>query len=126
MLEALRRRAGRFGLDIIFIDVWEGADAADEARRYCEMWGIEATVLLDETAAYARTLGVRGVPTDVFVDQRGEVRAVGATGAQELLREAARLAPGLNNALDPTSPLGRLPGAFPSDRSETNSLRATR
>lgn len=119
MLEALRRRAGRFGLDIIFIDVWEGADAAEEARRYCEMWGIEATVLLDQTAAYARTLGVRGVPTDVFVDQRGVVRAVGATGAQELLREAARLAPGLNDAPNPPPPLGRLPGAF-IDAAHTN------
>lgn len=98
MLEALRRRADRFGLDIILIDVWEGADSAIEARRYCEMWGIEATVLLDETAAYARTLGVRGVPTDVFVDERGLVRAVGATGPQELLRQAARLAPGLAEA----------------------------
>jgi hypothetical protein len=112
VLEALRRRADRFGLDIILVDVWEGADSAVEARRYCEMWGIEATVLLDETAAYARTLGVRGVPTDVFVDERGLVRAVGATGAEELLRQAEQLAPGLADALDAEPGLGHLQTRF--------------
>ena len=125
MLEALRRRAGRFGLDIILVDVWEGAEAAVEARRYCEMWGIEATVLLDETAAYARTLGVRGVPTDVFVDERGVVRAVGATGTQELLREAGRLAPGLKDEHDPGLGLGRLPAGFGAGAVETDSPRAS-
>jgi hypothetical protein len=121
VLEALRRRAGRFGLDVILVDVWEGAGAAVEARRYCEMWGIEATVLLDETAAYARMLGVRGVPTDVFVDERGMVRAVGAAGAQELLREATRLAPGLKDEHDPGQALGRLPTGFGAGAVEPDS-----
>jgi hypothetical protein len=126
VLEALRRRAGRFGLDIILVDVWEGAEAAVEARRYCDMWGIEATVLLDETAAYARMLGVRGVPTDVFVDERGIVRAVGAAGAQELLREATRLAPGLKDEHDPGPGLGRLPAGFGADDVEPDSRRSSR
>jgi len=100
VIESLRRRASRFGLDIILVDVWEGADGAQEAARYCEMWGIEATVLIDQTAAYARTLGVRGVPTNVFVDERGLVRSVGATTPEELLREAAQLVPALRGQID--------------------------
>lgn len=78
------------------MDVWEGPDARVEAARYCEMWGIGATVLLDETAAYARELGIRGVPTNVFVDADGTVVHVGACTEPELLREARRLAPGLD------------------------------
>ncbi|HZE03603.1 MAG TPA: hypothetical protein VE127_00170 [Solirubrobacteraceae bacterium] len=101
MVESLRRRADRFGLDIILVNVWEGVGAAEEARRYCEMWGIEATVLLDEAAEYARALGVRGVPTNVFVDERGIVQAFGATTEQDMLQTAARLAPELLN--DPGS-----------------------
>jgi hypothetical protein len=98
VLESLRRRAGRFGLDVILVNLWEGAGAAEEARRYCEIWGIEGTVLLDETAAYARRLGIRGVPTNVFVDQRGIVRHVGATTPEELLHHAELLASGLRDA----------------------------
>lgn len=95
MVESLRRRAGRFGLDIILVNVWEGADAAEEAARYCEIWGIDGTVLLDQDASYARALGVRGVPTNVFVDGGGTVRHVGASTSDALLREAARLVPEL-------------------------------
>lgn len=54
------------------------------------MWGIEGTVLLDESAAYARSLGIRGVPTNVIVDARGIVRAVGISSPTEL---RAALAP---------------------------------
>ena len=95
MVESLRRRAGRFGLDIVLVNVWEGAGAAEEAAAYCERWSLGGTVLLDDTGAYARALGIRGVPTNVFVDATGVVRHVGATTSDELLREAARLAPGL-------------------------------
>jgi hypothetical protein len=100
VLEALRRRASRFGLDVILVDVWEGTAAAREAARYCEMWSIEATVLLDESAAYARRLGVRGVPTNVFVDERGIVQHVGATTPEELLHHAEQLVPELRHADD--------------------------
>jgi hypothetical protein len=108
VIESLRRRAGRFGLDVILVNVWEGAGAAEEASAYCERWSLGGTVLLDESGAYARELGVRGVPTNVFVDASGVVRHVGATTPEELLREAALLAPelaGLSReslAFDPT------------------------
>lgn len=82
---------------MLLVDIWEGTGAAQEAAGYCQRWGIEGTVLLDETAAYARTLGVRGVPTNVFVDEAGIVRAVGATTSEELLREAVRLEPRLRS-----------------------------
>ena len=48
------------------------------------MWGLEGTVLLDETAEYARSLGVRGVPTNVVVDSDGVVREFGAARLDEL------------------------------------------
>lgn len=95
MVESLRRRTGQFGLDIVLVDLWEGAAVAEEATTYCEMWGLEGTVLLDTTAAFARAVGVRGVPTNVFVESDGTVRAVGATTSEELLRETIRLEPRL-------------------------------
>jgi hypothetical protein len=98
LLEQLRRReADRSGLDVILIDVWEGSDARKRARDYCELWDIEATVLLDEAGAYAKLLGVRGVPTNVLVDSTGTVRAFGAgnpndlnAAVDELLRDSRR------------------------------------
>lgn len=84
MLEALRREMSRFGLDIILIDVWEGVDARSEADFFRQVWDIQGTILLDETGDYARTMGIRGVPTNVVVDADGIVRAVGVTAPDEL------------------------------------------
>jgi hypothetical protein len=79
-----RREADRSGLDVILIDVWEGNEARRRAQEYCELWGIEGTVLLDEGGEYAKLLGVRGVPTNVVVDSSGTVRAFGAGNPDEL------------------------------------------
>jgi predicted DsbA family dithiol-disulfide isomerase len=95
VIESLRRRASQFGLDIVLVNIWEGHGAAEEVAGYCLRWDIQGTVLLDESADYARRLGIRGVPTNVFVDERGIVRAVGATTFEDLLREAIRLEPRL-------------------------------
>ena len=100
MIESLRRRASRFGLDVLLVNVWEGGAAADEVGGYCLRWGIEGTVLLDESAEYARGLGIRGVPTNLFVDERGVVRAVGATTPEELLHQAAVLEPRLRGVTE--------------------------
>ena len=54
--------------------------------RFCEMWGLEGTVLLDETGEYARSLGVRGVPTNLVIDADGTVRAFGVSRLDELHR----------------------------------------
>jgi redoxin len=69
---------------VILIDIWEGSDPRPEVERFCEMWGIEGTILLDETADYARSLGVRGVPTNILVDADGIVRDVGLVRIDEL------------------------------------------
>jgi hypothetical protein len=85
LLEELRRReTDRSGLDVILIDVWEGNDSPKRAQEYCERWGIEGTVLLDEAGSYANRLGVHGVPTNVLVDSQGTIRAFGAGNPDEL------------------------------------------
>ena len=84
MLEELRRRTARSGLDIIMINIWESVDSAAEARGFAAVWGLEGTILLDETGQYAARLGIRGVPSNVIVDSRGMVRAVGVTTPGEL------------------------------------------
>jgi predicted DsbA family dithiol-disulfide isomerase len=55
------------------------------------MWGLEGTVLLDESAEYARSLGVRGVPTNLVVDADGTVRAFGVSRLDELHRAIDRM-----------------------------------
>jgi hypothetical protein len=69
---------------VILIDVWEGGNASQRVQDYCELWGVDGTVLLDESGAYADLLGVRGVPTNVLVDSTGTVRAFGAGNPDEL------------------------------------------
>jgi hypothetical protein len=76
---------------VILIDVWEGGNAAQRVQDYCELWGVEGTVLLDESGEYAKLLGVRGVPTNVLVDSDGTVRAFGAGNPEELDARVAEL-----------------------------------
>ena len=71
---------------MIHIDIWEGSDPKPEVERFCEMWGLKGTVLLDETGEYARSLGVRGVPTNLVVDAEGVVRDYGVSRLDELDR----------------------------------------
>ena len=48
-------------------------------------------MLLDETGEYAQELRIPGVPTNVLVDARGVVRAVGASAPDELYAAADEL-----------------------------------
>jgi hypothetical protein len=98
--------------------VWEGSGAAEEAASYCARWGLEGPVLLDETAEYARRLGVRGVPTNVFVDQDGIVSGFGASRFEDLLEEARLLETQLD---DDVHAMGadRTPADFDRDGSQT-------
>lgn len=80
------------------MDVWEGTGAYTEARTFCQLWGIEGTVLVDEAGALVEQLGVRGVPTNILVDADGTITAVGATTPREL--EAA-----VRELLGPDAPL---------------------
>jgi hypothetical protein len=64
--------------------VWESVHALREAHHFAEVWRIQGPVLLDETGQYAMRLGIRGVPTNILVDEHGIVRAVGVTAPAEL------------------------------------------
>lgn len=76
---------------MILVDIWEGTDPRPEVERFCELWGIEGTILVDETADYAKQLGIRGVPTNVLVDADGTVVDVGLVRIDELEAAVARL-----------------------------------
>jgi hypothetical protein len=78
----------------VLISVWEGSEARPEVERFREMWGIGATILLDESGDYARQLGIRGVPTNVLVDADGVVRDVGLVRLDELHAAVDRLTEG--------------------------------
>jgi hypothetical protein len=80
----LRRRTARSGLDIIMVNIWESVGAAAEARQFAAVWGLDGTILLDETGEYATRLGIRGVPFNLAVDSTGLVRAAGLTTPREL------------------------------------------
>ena len=75
----------------MLVSVWEGSEARPEVERFREMWGIEATILLDESGDYARQLGIRGVPTNVLVDADGVVQDVGLVRLDELHAAVDRL-----------------------------------
>jgi protein-disulfide isomerase len=76
---------------VILVNVFESAAIQEEVGRFCELWGLEGTVLVDDTAEYARELGVRGVPTNVLVDETGTVRAVGLVEPGELETAVAKI-----------------------------------
>jgi thioredoxin-like negative regulator of GroEL len=90
-MEDLRSRTGRSGLEIVSVNVWEGTGAYAEARGFCELWGVDGTVLVDEHGELAGRLGIRGVPANVFVDSDGTVTAVGAATPAELVAATRRL-----------------------------------
>jgi hypothetical protein len=76
---------------VILVDIWEGTDPKPDVDRFCEMWGIDSTILLDETAEYAAALGIRGVPTNVFVDADGTIADIGLVRLDELEAAIDRL-----------------------------------
>ena len=79
MIEDLRRRTGRFGLEIILVNVWESVDSFTEAARFGNLYQVGGPILVDDSGQFAALLGIRGVPTNVFVDTDGTVREVGAS-----------------------------------------------
>ncbi len=71
--------------------MWETHHARDEALAFADVWNVAGPVLLDESGDYAAALGITGVPTNVLVDARGIVRAVGAVTPAELEQAVADL-----------------------------------
>ena len=76
---------------MILIDIWEGTDPKPDVDRFCELWGVDSTILLDETAEYAAALGIRGVPTNVLVDSDGTIVDIGLVRLDELEAAIDRL-----------------------------------
>lgn len=66
------------------MNVWEGVGAFTEARDFCKLWGVEGTVLVDEHGELVEQLGIRGVPTNILVDEDGTVTRIGASTPREL------------------------------------------
>ena len=85
------REESRSGLEIVLVDIWEGTEPRPEVERFCELWGINGPILVDESAEYARSLGVRGVPTNILVDGDGIVRGFGLVRLDELEAAVAEL-----------------------------------
>lgn len=87
------------------MDVWEGVNAYNEARTFCELWGVEGTVLVDEAGELVEQLGVRGVPTNILVDEDGTITCVGASTPREL-EEAVQALLGSDHPLEPAADAG--------------------
>lgn len=75
----------------MLVDIWEGTDPRPEVERFCELWGLEATILIDDTGAFAEQLDIRGVPTNVLVDADGTIAEIGASELDALQRAVDRL-----------------------------------
>ena len=60
-------------------------------ERFRELWGIEATILIDDTGAFAEQLDIRGVPTNVLVDADGTIAEIGVSELDALERAVDRL-----------------------------------
>ena len=75
----------------MLVDIWEGTDPRPEVERFCELWGLEATILIDDTGAFAEQLDIRGVPTNVLVDADGTIAEIGASERDALQRAVDRL-----------------------------------
>jgi hypothetical protein len=87
----VRRRAKKFGLEIVMVNVWEHKNARDEALHFCKIHGIQGPVLLDPTGEYINRLGLRGVPNNVVVNRKGVVTAVGTTTPDEVRATLTKL-----------------------------------
>lgn len=59
-------------------------DAAAEARAFAATWGLDETILPDETGQYAARMGIPGVPFNVVVDSAGLVRGAILRSPREL------------------------------------------
>lgn len=62
-----------------------------EAKRFADLWSVDGPVLVDADGSVAAQLGVRGVPTNIFVDADGTVTEVGAMTPAGLEAAARRL-----------------------------------
>lgn len=72
------------GLVVLAIDNTE-LDLADDVQAFVDEFKLPFPVLMDEAGDVVETYGVSGLPTSIFIDRTGVVRAVNAgpmTGEQ--------------------------------------------
>ena len=72
------------------VNLWEGVGSHAEAAAFCVLWDIDGTVLVDESGEYAELIGIRGVPTNVFIDG-GMVTAVAGVTPDDLSTQIRQL-----------------------------------
>ena len=108
MIEKVRRRASRFGLEVIMVNVWEHVAAREEALRFCDIWGLSGPLALDDRR-YMKSLGLSGVPFNLLIDEAGVVRGAGFTTPEEIEQALPLLGlPPLSEM--PDEPGGTTPG----------------
>lgn len=69
-LKDLHAQYGTQGLAILALDIRE---PLDKVRAFADKKGITYTVLLDSDGTVAAHYGVRGIPTNIFIDKNGEI-----------------------------------------------------
>ena len=83
-----RREAGDIEVVTIVLPDRYGEMSADAFRQWCRSQGYNFRVLLDETGDVAELYGVRGFPTNVFVDRNGRVAySMAGSMSEDLLSE---------------------------------------
>jgi len=89
MVQLHRELQGQ-GFEILAVNV---GDSPDKAASFAEQYGITFPVLLDRSAKVAVAYSVNAIPTSVFVDGSGIVRAVrvGALTESNLRRQVYEL-----------------------------------
>lgn len=74
MLRAMHERYADEGLALVAISVQEST--ADDVRRYAQTYGLDYTIGFDATSAVFRAYRAYGLPTQLFIDREGIIRAV--------------------------------------------------
>ena len=101
------------GLAVIGVSVQE--TSPDDVRAYARTYGLEYTIGFDGTSAVYKAFHVFGLPTQLFLDRNGIVRAV-VNGPLTQLQAEQILAPLLEPAPDATAAASPAPSRAQSPR----------
>lgn len=67
------------------VNVWEHVGAREEAIQFADIYQLDGPLTVDDSG-YMKSLGLSGVPMNLFVDEDGTVRGAGFTTPEELER----------------------------------------
>ena len=106
LLEEVRKRAEKYGLEIVMVNVWEHVDPRQEALHFCKIHNIQGRRSCStRPASTSRKLGIRGVPAQRRGRQEGIVRAVGVTTPDEVRATLTKLlCPSASHSWAPHAP----------------------